>query len=44
MFFGVGAEHVGDMQNEPSSFQSGARRLGADDDVAAIRPAGLHDL
>jgi iron complex outermembrane receptor protein len=24
MFFGVGAEHVGDMQNEPSSFQSGA--------------------
>jgi outer membrane receptor protein involved in Fe transport len=24
MFFTVGAEHVGDMQNEPSSFQSGA--------------------
>jgi iron complex outermembrane recepter protein len=24
MFFSVGAEHVGDMQNEPSSFQSGA--------------------
>jgi len=24
MFFMVGAEHVGDMQNEPSSFQSGA--------------------
>ena len=24
MFFSVGAQHVGDMQNEPSSFQSGA--------------------
>ncbi|HEY4956268.1 MAG TPA: hypothetical protein VII31_00515, partial [Caldimonas sp.] len=24
MFFMVGAQHVGDMQNEPSSFQSGA--------------------
>jgi outer membrane receptor protein involved in Fe transport len=24
MFFTVGAEHIGDMQNEPSSFQSGA--------------------
>ena len=24
MFFTVGAQHVGDMQNEPSSFQSGA--------------------
>ena len=27
MFFMVGAEHVGDMQNEPSSFQSGAGAL-----------------
>jgi hypothetical protein len=24
MFFSVGAQHVGDMQNEPSSFASGA--------------------
>jgi iron complex outermembrane receptor protein len=27
MFVSVGAEHVGDMQNEPSSFQSGAGTL-----------------
>ena len=44
MFFSVGAQHVGDMQNEPSSFQLRRGRSRPDNDLAALRSAGIHDL